>query len=146
MGALDRFREVVDRLPLGEAPPHRDGLRSPDGAKADLARDVEAGETIRWAGWIYAARGAGPHDGLHESAAVVTDRRVVWVPLLEALPVDREALDDVTRLMVDRKSNRLLLVTDEHDLDSPGIAVLFQYERDLHDAIQSARGFPVPDA
>ncbi len=139
MGALDRFRRVVDRLPLGEAPPHRQGLRSPDDAKAELAAVVEGDETIRWAGWIYAARGAGPGDGLHESAAVVTDRRVVWVPLPDDLAPDDERLDDITRLMVDRRTNRLLLVTDEHDLDSSGIAVLFRYERDLHDAIQAAR-------
>ena len=112
MGVLDRFRRVVDRLPLGEAPPHRPGLRSPDGAKAELARHLGADEAIRWAGWLYAARGAGPGDGLHESAAVVTDRRVVWVPLTQGRTVDEERLADVTRLMVDRKTNRLLRVTD----------------------------------
>ncbi len=139
MGALDRFRRLVDRLPLGEAPPHREGLRSPDDAKVELARQIEDGESIGWAGWIYAARGAGPGDGLHESAAVVTDRRVIWVPLLEELGPDDERLGEITRLMVDRTTTRLLLVTHEHDLDSSGIAVLFHFERDLHDAIQVAR-------
>jgi hypothetical protein len=139
VGALDRFRRLADRLPLGEAPPHRRGLRSPEDAKAELAGQLESDEPIRWAGWIYAARGAAPGDGLHESAAAVTDRRVLWVPLLDELGPDHERLDDIERLMIDRKSNRLLLVTDEHQLESGDIAVLFRFESDLHDAIQAAR-------
>ncbi|MEM9606976.1 MAG: hypothetical protein AAGA99_06095 [Actinomycetota bacterium] len=139
MGALDRVRRLVDRLPLGEAPRDRDGLRTPEDAKAELARTIDTDEQLRWAGWIYAARGAGPHDGLDESAGVVTDRRVVWVPLAEDLGADEERVGDIRRLMVDRKSRRLLLVTDERDEDSPELAVLFCWERDLHDAIQAAR-------
>ena len=139
MGALDRFRRLVDRLPLGETPPHREGLRRPDDAKAELAGRLEHDEEIRWAGWIYAARGALPHDALDQAVAVVTDRRVLWVPLRTELGPDQERLHDITRLLVDRRSKRLLLVTDEHDEESPAVAVLFQYERDLHDAIADAR-------
>lgn len=140
MGALDRVRRLIDRLPLGEAPPEGHGLRPTAATKAELARALEPGETPRWAGWIYAARGAGPEDGLDEAAAVVTDQRIVWMPRPDHLNLDSERLGDVRRLMVDRKSNRLLLVTDDHGMDSPGVAVLFGWDRDLHDAIQRGRG------
>lgn len=139
MGALERVRRVVERLPLGEAPPLRNGIRSPAEAKALLASVLEPDEALRWAGWIWVARGAGPHDGLVESAAAVTDRRVVWAPLADDLEPDDEQLADIERVLVDRKSLRLLLVTAANDEDSPDLAVLFHWERDLFDALQAGR-------
>lgn len=139
MGALERVRRLVERLPLGEAPPWRDGIRSPAEAKAVLAATLHEGEEVRWAGWIWVGRGAGPHDGLVESAAAVTDRRVVWAPLTEGLDPDEELLTDIERVLVDRKSLRMLLVTAAHDEDSPDLAVLFHWERDLFDALQAGR-------
>ncbi len=118
---MGRWRDLLHRLPLGEAPTRPPDRLDDAATERALATTLPPDERVRWAGWVRIGRRGGD---LWAAAACVTDGHLRWVHQEGTEGPGAVAMAGVGQLLVERRTHRVALPPTDVELWAQDLAPL----------------------